>query len=63
MTQPTSSPWQLIGKTIPYCLPHSDITIPVKIIDVRTNYGRVDVRIQPVHGCGSQWVQWVEVKL
>lgn len=33
-----------------------DVRIEATIIDVRQAYGRLDFRLQPVHGTGSAWV-------
>lgn len=36
---------------------HQNMQWPVKLIDARKVYGRVDVLITPVNGSGQKWVE------
>lgn len=45
----------LIGTTGGYW-PTRDLQFEVKVVDVRTRYGTVDVQVVPVAGNGSQWI-------
>lgn len=45
----------LIGATGGY-RPSRDLQFQVRVLDVRTRYGTVDVLIAPVAGNGTQWV-------
>lgn len=36
---------------------HQGMKWPVKLIDARKVYGRVDVLITPVNGSGQKWVE------
>ena len=40
-----------------------DLVIPVKIIDCRRIWGRVDCLITPVGGNGQQWVEQSRIKI
>ena len=33
-----------------------DVVIQARVLDVRTAYGRLDFKVQPVHGSGEAWV-------
>ena len=41
----------------------SGMTIPVKILDCRKIWGRVDCLITPVGGAGQQWVEKRKLQL
>ena len=45
---------KLIGTTALYDV--STMRVQVKIVDIRTAYGRTDYRIEPVAGVGGMWV-------
>jgi hypothetical protein len=45
----------LIGATGGY-RPTRDLQFQVKVVDVRTRYGNVDVLIAPKAGNGAQWI-------
>ena len=38
-------------------------TIPVRILDARENFGRVDVLVEPITGEGQAWYSADNVKL
>lgn len=45
--------YQYIGKVGSLRVEGGKLTIPVKVIDVASNFGRVDFEVQPVNGTGS----------
>ena len=50
---------QLLGQT----LLHPDgkgLWFDVTVVDVRTRYGIVDVKVQPVKGQGARWVAYAD---
>ena len=48
---------ELIGRTAAYVVPTAfEITVNVRITDVRTVYGREQVLITPLDGSGEAWV-------
>lgn len=46
---------KLVGSTV-LCNVGRGLTVPVEILDVRTAFGRVDVKITPVGGKGIDWL-------
>ena len=34
-----------------------ELSIAVKIVDMRTRWGKVDAQIEPIAGCGKKWVE------
>ena len=44
-----------IGKE--YILPIKGIRIPVKVVDVKENWGRVILEVEPTSGEGSAWFE------
>jgi hypothetical protein len=49
------NPRSLIGKTAAMTL--DDLTVSVRINDVRTRFGHIDLLVQPVNGSGEKWVE------
>ena len=48
---------QAIGKTVKYVIDSdTGMWINVKIVDIRSAYGRNDYRIEPISGGGEKWV-------
>ena len=40
-----------------------EFTIPVRILDARENFGRVDVLVEPITGEGQAWYSADNVKI
>jgi len=51
----------LIGNTGSYRVGR-DLQFEIRVVDVRTRYGTVDVQIIPLAGNGSQWVSLDSVR-
>lgn len=43
--------------------PMSGFRVPVKILDVRLAFGRIDYRVEPVGGSGAVWMSGVRVTI
>lgn len=51
-----------VGKTGWIYYPRTPMAVSVKVIDVRTRFGTVDVEVEPLEGMGSTWVTLDAVK-
>lgn len=60
---------KLIGRKAVYTFapnfrtPAIALHVDVKIVDAREAFGRVDVQVKPLKGCGAVWVQLDSVKV
>lgn len=53
-----------IGKTAAYGVsPRYELTVAVRILDARANYGRVEYLITPQAGAGQMWVHSANVRI
>jgi len=50
-----ANPRNLIGKTAFMTL--DDLTVSVRINDVRVRFGHIDLLVEPVNGSGTKWVE------
>lgn len=41
----------------------SSLSIPVRILDARTRWGRIDFQISPENGSGAVWVESNKIKV
>ena len=47
-----------VGKTIKVCvLYETNMKIPCTVEDIRSSYGRVELKVSPKHGTGSAWIR------
>lgn len=53
---------QFIGQTGTLTVELS-LTVPVRVLDARQCWDRLDFYVQPVHGAGHRWVQASRVTL
>jgi len=52
-----------VGQRATLYVREGQIKIPVKIVDIRENYGRYDAKVIPVHGGGETWVNLDRLRL
>lgn len=52
-----------VGRTGLYKNTRSGLTIPIRTLDARKAYGRVEVKVTPVGGSGQKWVDVNNLKL
>lgn len=57
----TKTAIEIIGKEADLYL--DGLTIKVKIVDARYVFGRDDVQVQPLAGCGVKWVSRDSINL
>lgn len=56
----TKETQELIGRQADYTL--NGLTIPVRIVDVKTAFNTLKVQVQPLSGSGLIWVNATSVK-
>jgi len=44
-----------VGKT--GLLAVGNLRVPVRVVNARTNFGRVDIQVEPIGGSGQEWVE------
>jgi hypothetical protein len=49
---------KLVGKEGTILTGVGSITVPIKILDARFRFGRVDLLVVPLSGNGEAWVDW-----